>query len=118
MIIFILILGFGSLVQFAPAYCRTLPLAYSKVEVSEKAYAMAGRTAQEVNYDDFDRLIRLAEVEAAFRRRFGRIATVRVYYLAMPCDGSRRRSRPVWRRWRSASSVLAPIPQLSPSIAV
>jgi hypothetical protein len=82
--ILILILGFGSLVQFPIAYCRTLQLAYSKVEVFEKAYAMAGITAQEANYDDFDRLIRLAQMAPDPEDDSADIATVRVYYLAMP----------------------------------
>ena len=78
-----LILGLGSLVQFAIAYCRTLLLAYSKVEVSEKAYAVAGIAASEVSYDDFDRLIRLAQMAPDPEDDSAEIATVRVYYVAM-----------------------------------
>ena len=79
----ILILGLGSLAQFGIAYCRTLLLAYSKVEISEEACAVAGIAASEVSYDDFDRLIRLAQMAPDPEDDSAEIATVRVYYLAM-----------------------------------
>jgi hypothetical protein len=81
--ILILILGLGSLVQFAIAYCRTLLLAYSKVEVSDRAYAVAGIEASEVSYDDFDRLIRLAHMAPDPEDDSAEIVTVRIYYRAM-----------------------------------
>ena len=78
-----LILGCAALVQFAIAYCRTLLMAYGKVEVSDTAYALAAIASRKVKRDDFDRLLRLAHIAPDPEDDSAEILTVRVYYLAM-----------------------------------
>lgn len=57
----IVIFSIGSLIQFFIAYCRSLILAYGKVELSAKTREVAV-IANDIPADEFERLLLLARV--------------------------------------------------------
>jgi hypothetical protein len=59
---FMLVLTVGALVQFFFAYCRTLLLTYSKVEISERTSEVTGISIEKVEPEEFSRLMGLLRV--------------------------------------------------------
>ena len=55
--IFILILALGGLLQFSVAYCRSLLIAYGKVEISERTRELAGIGGDRIEPEGFGRLM-------------------------------------------------------------
>lgn len=59
----IFIFSIGALVQFGLAYCRSLLLAYAKVEVSEHTLQLAGLIGEIFKPHEFSRLMALVDVQ-------------------------------------------------------
>jgi hypothetical protein len=57
-----LVLTVGALVQFFVAYCRTILLTYSKVEISERTREVTGISIEKVEPEEFSRLMGLLRV--------------------------------------------------------
>lgn len=55
----LLLLSLATLVQFSLAFCRSLLLTYSKVELSERVREVTGLSGETVEADEFSRLMNL-----------------------------------------------------------
>lgn len=75
----VLIFSLGALGQFAVAYCRTLLLAYSKVELSQRVCEITGIT-ESVAASDFDRLLQLVRLAPPLADDAAEIRAVRMYH--------------------------------------
>lgn len=73
----------GALVQFFMAYCQTLLLTYSKVEISERTRDMAGIAGEVPEAEAYYRLVRLLRVAPDPGDDGTEIAAVGVYYRAI-----------------------------------
>jgi len=65
--------------QFAVAYCRTLLLAYNKVELSTRVREVAG-VSESVAASDFDRLLQLVRLAPPLADDSAEIRAVRMYH--------------------------------------
>lgn len=74
----IFIFSAGALGQFAVAYCRTLLLAYNKVELSSRVREVTG-ISETVAASDFDRLLHLVRLAPPLADDATEIRMVRVY---------------------------------------
>jgi hypothetical protein len=61
----IFIFSIGALVQFAFAYCRSLLLAYAKVQVSEHTLQLAGLIGEIFRPHEFGRLMALVDMQVS-----------------------------------------------------
>ena len=77
---FMLVLAVGALVQFFFAYCRTLLLTYSKVEISERARDVTGISIERVDPEEFSRLMGLLRVAPDPRDDAAELRAVSVYF--------------------------------------
>lgn len=75
----VFIFSVGALGQFAVAYCRTLLLAYNKVELSSRVREVTG-IGQTVAASDFDRLLQLVRLAPPLADDASEIRTVRIYH--------------------------------------
>lgn len=75
----VLMFSVGALGQFAVAYCRTLLLAYNKVELSARVREVTG-IGQAVAASDFDRLLQLVRLAPSLADDASEMRTVRVYH--------------------------------------
>jgi hypothetical protein len=89
MIISVLILMFGAaaLVQFSLAYCRTLLMAYEKVEVSAKTQEIIGITGAAIGPYSFHRLMVIVRLAPDPGDDGMEIRTVGLYYQIMRLAG-------------------------------
>jgi hypothetical protein len=85
MIISILILVFsvGSLAQFSLAYCRTLLIAYGKVEISERAREIAGINTESLQPEMFGQLTFLLRLAPDPGDDSAEVESVKTYFVAM-----------------------------------
>jgi hypothetical protein len=58
----ILVASLAALLQFFISYCRSLVVAYSKVEISPQAREFAGLESEVLRGDEFHRLVRLVDM--------------------------------------------------------
>lgn len=81
--VLILVMAVGALVQFFVAYCQTLLLTYSKVEISERARAMAGIAGEVPEAKEYYRLVHLLRVAPDPGDDATEMAAVDVYFRVM-----------------------------------
>lgn len=96
----IVIFSSGALAQFLLAYCRSILIVYSKVEISEKTREVAGIEGREVSGQEFGRLLGLlrAAPDPGDDRR--EISVVAFYYhLVGAADRMFAWLAPPVRRW-------------------
>jgi hypothetical protein len=75
----IFIFSLGALGQFAVAYCRTLLLAYNKVELSARVREITG-VDEGVAGNDFHSLLNLVSLAPALGDDAAEIRAVKIYY--------------------------------------
>lgn len=75
----VFIFSLGALGQFAVAYCRTLLLAYNKVELSARVREVTG-IGETVAASDFDRLLQLVRLAPPLADDATEIRAVKVYH--------------------------------------
>jgi len=75
----IFIFSLGALGQFALAYCRTLLLAYNKVELSARLREITG-IDEGIAANDFDRLLSLVRLAPPLADDEAEIRAVKAYY--------------------------------------
>jgi len=83
----ILVLSAGATVQFALAYCRTLLLAYSKVELSPLALRVAKVSSESCEPDEFYRVMCLARLAQTTRDDAAEIHSISAYYRLVEIAG-------------------------------
>lgn len=81
--VLILLMSVGALVQFFMAYCQTLLLTYSKVEISERAREMAGIAGEVPEPLEYYRLMNLLRVAPDPGDDKTELAAVGVYFRVM-----------------------------------
>lgn len=79
----ILVMAVGALVQFFVAYCRTLLLTYSHVELTERAREIAELAGEVPEAKDYSRLVRLLRVAPDPGDDRTEIAAVGAYFRVM-----------------------------------
>lgn len=79
----ILVMAVGALVQFFVAYCRTLLLTYSQVELTERAREIAELAGEVPEAKDYSRLERLLRVAPDPGDDHTEIAAVGAYFRVM-----------------------------------
>jgi len=70
----------GALAQFALAYCRSLLLAYAKVEVSEHTLQLAGLIGEIFRPHEFARLMALIDMQESPGDDTFEIRTIKLYH--------------------------------------
>ena len=75
----VFIFSLGALGQFAVAYCRTLLLAYNKVELSARVREVTGIT-EGIAASEFDRLLQLVRLAPPLADDATEIRAVKVYH--------------------------------------
>jgi hypothetical protein len=78
-----LVLAIGALVQFFFAYSRTLLLAHSQIEISERTREISGIAIEAVHPDDFSRLMVLLRVAPGPRDNAHSLRAVSIYFRAV-----------------------------------
>ena len=81
--ILILVFSVGSLVQFSLAYCRTLLIAYGKVEISERTREIAGINTDSVQPETFSQLTCLLRLAPDPEDDTAEVESVKTYFFAM-----------------------------------
>ena len=76
----ILVASLAGFLQFFISYCRSLVVAYSKVELSPQACEFAGLESEVLRGDEFRRLVRLVEICPNPRDDRLEMRAMRVYY--------------------------------------
>lgn len=85
--VFILLFGAAALVQFSLAYCRTLLMAYEKVELSAKAQEVIGLNGASIEPYSFHRLMMMVRLAPDPGDDAMEIKTVGSYYQIMRLAG-------------------------------
>jgi hypothetical protein len=85
--IFILMFGAAALVQFSLAYCRTLLMAYEKVELSPKTQQVIGLDGAGIEPYSFHRLMVIVSLAPDPGDDAMEIRTVGLYYRIMRLAG-------------------------------
>jgi|HubBroStandDraft_6_1064221.scaffolds.fasta_scaffold05812_2 hypothetical protein len=76
----ILVMSVGAMLQFALAYCRTLLVAYSKVELSPLTLQVAKLSSESFEPDEFYRVMCLARMAQPNRDDAAEIHSISAYY--------------------------------------
>lgn len=83
----ILIMSFGAVAQFVLAYCRTLLLTYSKVDVSASALDITGLSGESWEPREFGRVMALARHASSRHDDAAEIRAITAYYRVMGTAG-------------------------------
>lgn len=76
----ILVFSLAALVQFFVAYCRSLVLVYSQLELSPQALELAQLGSGQIRGEEFGRLMKLVELCPEPGDDRAEIRAVRIYY--------------------------------------
>ena len=79
--IVVLLVSLGGLVQFFVAYCRSLVMAYSKVELSAPGRNLVGLEGRELRGDEFRRLVQLLGLSPYPGDDWVELSAMYAYYL-------------------------------------
>jgi hypothetical protein len=83
----ILVMSVGAMMQFALAYCRTLLLAYSKVELSPLTLRVAKLSSESFAPEEFYRVMCLARLAQPTRDDAAEIHSISAYYRLVEIAG-------------------------------